>query len=417
MNKLETIKLDNGLTIYLYKDTRRHSTLFQFVTKFGGLTKDFLIDGKEYHFCDGIAHILEHYTCECSKHGNVVDILRKKQMGSNAATYNNMTLYFCDAVENINFGINKILGAINEIDFTAEKLEKIKNPIYQEIRGKSDNKFYHLNNMMRDNLFNNITFKNIGGTVEDVENTTIEDIKVCYEAFYQPSNQFIVVAGNFDKDDILKTIKNFYKKINHKKHDVKLLTSHEGLKVKKEEEILYYKTPKDYIRITYKIDISKYSMLDRMDISFYINCFIKQYFGVNSKIYKDFKEKKIINNFIGCNTQELGDFILLSIGDYTDNIEYFRENVINTIKNIDNFDEELFNLDKDETIIHLILRDDSLAETISPLIGNIVYYDYPYLDEISDTDRLTFDTFKKVIKNIDFSNYTVGIIKDTKKES
>ena len=45
MSNIETIKLDNGLTIYLYSDKRRHSTLFQHVTLFGGKTKDFIFEG------------------------------------------------------------------------------------------------------------------------------------------------------------------------------------------------------------------------------------------------------------------------------------------------------------------------------------------------------------------------------------
>ena len=41
MNNIETIKLDNGLTIYLYKDNRKHSTFFEIDTFCGGFTKDF----------------------------------------------------------------------------------------------------------------------------------------------------------------------------------------------------------------------------------------------------------------------------------------------------------------------------------------------------------------------------------------
>ena len=44
MNKVETIKLDNGLTIYLYEDKRRHFTFFDFVTLFGGMDKDFVLN-------------------------------------------------------------------------------------------------------------------------------------------------------------------------------------------------------------------------------------------------------------------------------------------------------------------------------------------------------------------------------------
>ena len=104
MSKIENIKLDNCLNIYLYNDTRRHSTFFQFTTKCGGTSKDFIMDGKEYHLQDGVAHILEHYIVECNKIGNFLDMLGEKQMTSNAATSPFVTAYYFETVENVSFG-------------------------------------------------------------------------------------------------------------------------------------------------------------------------------------------------------------------------------------------------------------------------------------------------------------------------
>ena len=66
MNEIETVKLENGLTIYLYEDKRKHTCIFDIITKFGGMSKDYKIDNKVYHFQDGIAHILEHFLVECN---------------------------------------------------------------------------------------------------------------------------------------------------------------------------------------------------------------------------------------------------------------------------------------------------------------------------------------------------------------
>ena len=64
---IDTIKIDNGPTLYLYNDKRRHSTFFEIVTKYGGMNKDFISNNKEYHMQDGVAHILEHTTLCGSK--------------------------------------------------------------------------------------------------------------------------------------------------------------------------------------------------------------------------------------------------------------------------------------------------------------------------------------------------------------
>ena len=414
MNKLDTIKLDNGLTIYLYKDSRRHSTFFQFITKFGGIYKDFSLDGVEYHMNDGVAHILEHYMCECNDAGNFLDILGEKQMNTNASTHFDMTRYYFNAVESVDFGINTLLNGIYNVKFSKEKLEKLKNPIYQEIRGKSDNKFFHSNIMMFDNTFNNIKFRTIGGSVEDVKNTTIEDVKACYDAFYQPSNQVIVVAGNFDKDAVLKQIKDFYKNLKIKKHDVKLLKPVENREIHNKESVLYYRTPLEYEEISFKIDLAALSPKEKLDLDFFMHCFYNNYFGVCSKLHKEMVDKKIITSGISCGDTLVDNYLIVNIGAYTYDTEYFRKRILEEIKSLDNFDEEAYELDKKSSILRIIMRDENIINMIIPFVDNLIIYDYPYLDTVEDIENLSYDDFVNTIKNIDFSNYSCLTIKNEK---
>ena len=274
MNNIETIKLDNGLTIYLYSDKRRHSTLFQHVTLFGGKTKDFLVDGKEYHIQDGVAHILEHYVVEENARGNFLKLLGEKQMATNASTYYNMTKYYFEAIEEVEFGIETMIRGIYAPVFNEERLEKIKKPILQEIKGRMDNKFYHSNQMTLNNCLENIKVRSIGGTLEEVTNTTLEDVMTCYKAFYQPSNQFIVIAGSFDKDKVLKLIENIYNELDIKSCDMKLIQVNEKDEVIKERDILEFPTGEDYTEVTYKVNLSKFTVKERLKLDFYLHYLI-----------------------------------------------------------------------------------------------------------------------------------------------
>ena len=325
MSKIENIKLDNGLNIYLYNDTRRHSTFFQFTTKCGGTSKDFIMDGKEYHLQDGVAHILEHYIVECNKIGNFLDMLGEKQMTSNAATSPFVTAYYFETVENVSFGVRTILEGINSVIFDNEKLQKLKNPIYQEIRGKKDSRFYHLNRLRMENLFNNIKYKDVGGLVEDVEKTTINDLKTLYDAFYHPSNQIIFIAGNFNKDEIINEIKDFYNKTIIEKHDVQLIDYNEPLKVKKKEDILLFPTPLEYESITFKIDVRDFSPLERLELDFYLSCFYMLFFGISSPLYKKLVDEEIITEGINCGDTKMDNYLLITIGAYTRNTKIFKE--------------------------------------------------------------------------------------------
>ena len=110
MNKIDKTTLTNGLTIYFYEDKRKHTTIFQLITFFGGMSKDYKIDNVDYHFSDGIAHILEHYLVECNKYGNYIEILGQHDMNSNACTQGKITRFFFDTVDNIEFGIKTLLN-------------------------------------------------------------------------------------------------------------------------------------------------------------------------------------------------------------------------------------------------------------------------------------------------------------------
>ena len=65
-----------------------------------------------------------------------------------------------------------------------------------------------------------------------------------------------------------------------------------------------------------------------------------------------------------------------------------------------------------EAIMQIILREENIFKTIFPLIENIVYYHYPYLDTVEDVEKLTYEDYKNTIQKIDFSNYTTLLIKN-----
>lgn len=417
MNKLEVITLDNGLKVYLYKEPKRHSTFFQFITLFGGITKDFKYKNREYHFQDGIAHILEHYIVECNDCGNFLKELGKRQMNTNAFTHFNMTRFYFEAVEDVNYGIRTMLEGIYNIKFEKEKLEKLKNPIYQEIRGRSDNKFYQASILTLDNLFNKINFRSIGGEIEEVKKTTIEDIKTCYEAFYQPKNQFIVVAGNFHRDEVLKEIDDFYKDKVFDNENVELLDLEEEIIVKNDEGVLIHPTPLEHIELAFKIDISKLSPQERLDLDFSLGCFYNQYFGVTSPIYKKLVDEKVITSGISCGDNIIGNFLVINVGAYTYDIDYFKKTILDSLKTLEYFDEEKFELDKKNAILRIILRDENIINMIMPFVDNIVNFNYPYLDNVSDLERFSYEGFVKYIRDIDFSNYTITIIREKERVS
>lgn len=412
MSNIETIKLDNGLTIYLYSDKRRHSTLFQHITLFGGKTKDFMLNGKEYHMQDGVAHILEHYVVEENSKGNFLKLLGEKQMATNASTYYDMTRYYFEAIEDVEFGIETMIRGIYSPVFNEERLEKIKKPILQEIKGRMDNKFYHSEQLKFASCFNKIKVKSIGGSLEDVSNTTLEDVMNCYKAFYQPSNQMIVVAGNFDRDSVLELIKSIYNDLDLESYDVSLIPTGEEDYIVKDEDTLEYPTGEEFAEVTYKISLKGMSPEDRLKLDFYSHYFNNMFFGMTSKLYKELVEDRILTAALGGGKLLMDDYMMLSVHAYSPNVLELVKRIKDTVSKMDSFDEELFDIYKKESILRIVLRNESLVDTIMPFVSNIVEYNYPYPDKVSDIEKFSYKDFVDTMKKIDFSNCVVTYIKN-----
>lgn len=407
MIKIRSHKLDNGLNVYFYKDKRKHSTFFQLITKFGGIVNDFNVNHKQYKISNGVAHILEHYISENSKNGDFIKKLGQLQMNSNATTSLYKTTYYFDAVEDISLGIDILLNSVYFPIFNDDNLEKIKGPILQEIRGRMDNKFYHSSIMKNKCLFHSLGFESIGGTLEEVKDVTIDDLKLCFKSFYRPDNQFIIVAGNFDEDEIINQLNTFYNNLNFNEDIVKINNFNDLDSVCKNYDVLYFPTHEEYTEIVYKINIGKLNSREKLDLDFYLSFVLSMKLGVTSTLYNKLVDNKIISGGINWDYDFINDYLIISIGAYSSNVEIIKNEIIKEIKKLTEFDSEVFELKKNNSILRIILRDEDIYSMVSSFISNLMTFNYPYQDTVNDIEKLNVDDCKKILSSLDFSNYTV----------
>ena len=411
-NNLTTYILDNGLTVYFYNDDTKHTIHAELVTKYGGKTKDFIYDGKEYHISDGIAHLLEHFLCEHGKAGNFLTLTGDELINSNAVTSSNMTRYYIDGVENMEKALNIMLTNVYNPIFTMENLGKVKKAIFEEIRRSNDRKFFHFNEKFYESLFHKTDFRSVIGTIKEIEDLDLETVKVCYNAFYRPINQFLIIAGNFDKDKYLKQIKAFFDSHKIENHETNLIDLKEPITIKNKYFKVYKETSDTYTSIRYKIDIRHLSPRERLDLESSIHNYLTINFGYSSLIRKKLEDDKIITDGISYFTNFQDDFMICSIGAYNINSDIFIKTIQDEINN-KTFNKELFELEIKQTLINFITRFDYLSSIVMPFMENIVTYNYPYLDEAKDFD-IPFEKYKKIINSLDFSNYTIGELIDPK---
>ena len=412
MNKIDTIKLDNGLTIYFYLDKRKHTTFVNLITKYGGIVKDFIMDGKSYHIPDGTAHLLEHFVVESNSIGEYTKILGQKHMTTNASTSNHVTSFYFETAQELDYGLDILLKSCYSPVFNKTNLEKIKKPIYQEIRMYEDNKFYKFNKTCMNSIFNKNKYRSIPGSIEDVKNVKIDLLKNIYKAFYQPKNQMLIVAGNFDKKHILNMIKKIYDSLDIENHETTILNEEEPNKVARKKEIVKLPTAQNYAEITYKIEMSSFSDEERLKLDFYLNYYFKMAFSVTSKYYKKQLEKRVISSPLDIDKEQINNFMLISFGNYTDNINALIRSIKKEIKQKKGLNKEKFELFKKESIAEIAVRPENIHSFINPFISNVIYFNIERIDTVEYIKSFNYDDFVYLINKIDFKNFAITLMEN-----
>lgn len=408
MNDIKFITLDNGLTILIYSDKTKTTNHVELITFIGGQTIKYIDnEGEIKNVRHGTAHLLEHYICENTIKGNLLDNLQNnKVLNVNAITYQDKTKIFFDTVYNFKENLQIFLDGIYNVEFTYDRLEKTKYAVYNEIRDSKDDLGRKIYVKKMKGIFSDY-IDNLG-TKTNVKSISYKYLEKIYDNFYVPKNQFLVVAGSFDEEEILKRIKEFYSKYNFKYNKREFYTIDTD-KVNR-KEMCIKGDDLDEIIISYKIKTNDMSDFDKYKLDWYLNYFVEinlsKYSILNEKLKKD---NIITGDIFSCIYNRCG-YTILEVLAYTEKKREFITWVENTINNFQNSKEEL-ELRKKNSILHLSVRKDNISNYVIPVIGNYLEFNYAYNDTMDFVKDLNYDEYLKTIKKIDFSNYTVLVIK------
>ena len=210
-------KLDNGLEVFFYPRENCQNVYATLTTKFGSIYKSFVPIGKTKFLTvpDGIAHFLEHKIFAQEDGEDVALFFEKSGTSYNAHTSLKSTTYEVSGPNNMIQNILFLLDYVQSPYFTLENVEMEKGIIKEEINMCNDNPWNILYYKIRYNTFKEDPIRySISGSISDIDKINKELLYECYNTFYHPSNMFLVVTGNFDKEQLLKCIKENLDKKN-----------------------------------------------------------------------------------------------------------------------------------------------------------------------------------------------------------
>ena len=412
MNDVKFITLDNGLTILIYSDKSKITNRVELITFIGGMSNECEdCKGNIKKIKPGTAHLLEHYVYENTIYGDLMDVLYdNKAISSNAITYPEKTVMYFETVYNFKENLQLFLEGMYNVIFSKDRLDKVKYAVYNEIRDSKDIIKKRIYWKLVGGIFNS-SLDNLG-TKTSVKSASYKYLKDIYDNFYVPKNQFLVVAGNFDEEEILDLINKFYSKYTFDNNKRMPAIKEEYYVVKREHTI---NANANEVVISYKINTNNMSNFDRYKFDWYLSFFCDINFSRFSMLNEKLKKENIIIGDISSSSYCRCGYEVLEISAYTNKKDEFVKEVNNVIKNFENSKDE-FELEKKDSILRISVRSDNMYEYVYPVVENYILFDYLYNDTTEFVSSLDFNEYIKCINNTDFNNYSVLIIrgKDTK---
>lgn len=200
---LYTTVLPNGLTVAVIPRKGFTKKLAYFVTDYGSIHTDFLLEGKVHRAPAGVAHFLEHKMFDLPGDRDVSAEFAELGAITNAFTSYDMTAYYFSCTENFEQCLHLLVEFVSTPYFTQESVEKEQGIIDQEIGMCLDTP----DNVIFDRLMEGLYHRHpirvpILGSSETIREITPQILYDCHRAFYTPGNMLLCVIGDVDPDRV-----------------------------------------------------------------------------------------------------------------------------------------------------------------------------------------------------------------------
>jgi predicted Zn-dependent peptidase len=210
MIEFEKHTLENGLTVLIHSV---QNTPFAFVnTLYKVGARD------ENPSKTGFAHLFEHLMFSGSRHIPDFDTPVQRAGGqSNAFTNNDYTNYYISLpAQNLDTALWLESDRMLQLNFSEKSLEVQRKVVIEEFGQRYLNQPYgELWLELRPMAYKKHPYRwaTIGKKVDHIREATLSDVRDFYSKYYHPSNAILSIAGDFDSEQVLEKVQNWYGEI------------------------------------------------------------------------------------------------------------------------------------------------------------------------------------------------------------
>ena len=406
-----TETLSNGLDIIFIPFENKSNYYISYATRFGSEITSFTpADEKKPHKVpDGIAHFLEHKMFEQESGEDPFAYFSKSGTGANASTSYDSTQYICYGTKKFLDNLRYLIQYVNAPYYTDENVEKEKGIIAEELKMYADLPDMQLETRLRENIYHVHPRRiDIGGTVDEINKITKEDLYLCYNNFYSPNNMFILIVGNFPMDEAMKVI---HQEIDNRENleEVEVSEIKEKASVRKKEDSFVGNIQVPKIGLGLKIDISSLGKMGDLELDLYLMMFSTMLFGSSSLFREEARSEKLFNNFFmdWDNTENYKTFMIMAATNQPSKL-------ISAIKKElleHNLDEDMFNRMKKVWIANEVKMADYIDSTVNNVFDDMIRYHRVIPNKVDIIRKMDIKTLEKIVSKIDFDNMSVVTMK------
>lgn len=324
--------LPNGLRVLVVPRRGFSRKLAYFVTDFGSIHRDFILEGKEYHAPAGVAHFLEHKLFELPGRDVSAEFA---EMGANvnAFTSYDLTAYYFTCSDRFGENLQLLLEFVSTPYFTEESVTREQGIIDQEIgmcEDSPDSRDFEL--LMEQMYVNHPIHIPILGSRESIREITPQVLSLCHRAFYTPANMVLCVIGDVDENEVVR-IANDVLGTERKEPAVKLKNWDEEMTCPVSDGQLSMEVAMPSFRLGFKCEPAATGMdAAVLDVVGYLAAEVL--LGESSPLYLDLYQKGLIDTSFGAGFETVDGCAMLTCGGDSEDARAVRLAILERAKEI-----------------------------------------------------------------------------------
>ncbi len=403
------IKHPCGCTICLYPMEGFSTVYAMYGVNFGSLDEAFKIEN-EVGFTSvpkGTAHFLEHKLFE-KKDGSAFDLFGKTGANANAFTSFDKTAYLFYCSQKFEENLEILLNFVQEPYFTDETVEKEKGIIEQEIMMYEDDPSWRLYMNSYLAAFHNHPIRiPIAGTKESIADIDKETLYNCYNAFYDPNNAYISIAGGFDPNKALEICDRLLKTGSGRKTE--RLTVEEPYEIK--EKTIKAKLPcsKPMFEILYKFREMTPAESNKAYIVYDI--MLEVCLGKTSSFYTEMYEQELLDGGFSVGAYGMRGLFMCYISGDSKDPELLLGKINAELKRLRTElpDKTEFENIKKRTYGSLLSSYSDVA-TVANAMLNAEMMGITAFDSVETASAVTYEEIIEALRTIDLDNCSISIV-------